>query len=442
MRFPVNGRARLGVASTFLGERVRPGDQIKVYVQKAQHFGLPADPSLPIIMIGPGTGIAPFRAFLYERMASKAPGRNWLFFGHQRSNHDFFYEDELTGMKAAGALTRLSLAWSRDGSEKFYVQDRMREVGRDLWAWLADGAHVYVCGDAKRMARDVEGALVEIVAAHGARTTDEAIAFVAEPEEIRPLSAGRVLMPGGRGRSPSPAARRRAWQRSRGCRSSWRSRANARWLPATARPWPGKRSCCRRPAPMSSLFAEHPCAELRAVAAQPPRGAIVLQHRAWRAEDFGGAAVAVGGFDDDREAQRFADAARAAGVPVNVIDKPAYCDFSFGAIVNRSPLVIGISTDGAAPVFAQAIRGKLEAMIPRGFAGWADAARRWRKAVQSSGLSFAARRRFWQAFAGFALAHPDRKPAPIGFRTFLHQTRAEAPAAAAGSITFVGRRPR
>ena len=102
--FPINGRARLGVASTFLGERVRPGDSVKVYVQKAQHFGLPADPSLPIIMIGPGTGIAPFRAFLHERMASKAPGRNWLFFGHQRSNHDFFYEDELAGMKAAGAL--------------------------------------------------------------------------------------------------------------------------------------------------------------------------------------------------------------------------------------------------------------------------------------------------------------------------------------------------
>ena len=111
VHFPVNGRARFGVASTFLGDRARPGDQIRVYVQKAQHFGLPADPSLPIIMIGPGTGIAPFRAFLYERMASKAPGRNWLFFGHQRSNHDFFYEDELTGMKAAGALTRLSLAW-------------------------------------------------------------------------------------------------------------------------------------------------------------------------------------------------------------------------------------------------------------------------------------------------------------------------------------------
>jgi sulfite reductase (NADPH) flavoprotein alpha-component len=179
VRYPSNGRTRLGVASTFLGGRISPGDKIKVYVQKAAHFGLPADPSVPIIMIGPGTGIAPFRAFLHDRMAAKAPGRSWLFFGHQRRDYDFFYEDELTGMKAAGALTRLSLAWSRDGTEKFYVQDRMREVGRDLWAWLADGAHVYVCGDAKRMARDVEGALVEIVAQHGARTTDEAIAFVA-----------------------------------------------------------------------------------------------------------------------------------------------------------------------------------------------------------------------------------------------------------------------
>jgi uroporphyrin-III C-methyltransferase/precorrin-2 dehydrogenase/sirohydrochlorin ferrochelatase len=189
-----------------------------------------------------------------------------------------------------------------------------------------------------------------------------------------------------------------------------------------------------------ALFAEHPCADVRAVATQPPRGAIVLHQRAWRDEDFVGAAIAVGGFDGDREAQRFADASHAAGVPVNVIDKPAFCDFSFGAIVNRSPLVIGISTAGAAPIFAQAIRGKLEALIPRGFAGWAEAARRWREKVQSSGLSFAARRRFWQAFAGFALAHPDRKPAQSDFDVFLHQTRAEAPAAA-GSITLVGAGP-
>ena len=188
------------------------------------------------------------------------------------------------------------------------------------------------------------------------------------------------------------------------------------------------------------VFAECPCEQLHAVAAQPPRGAIVLRQRPWQTEDLHGAAVAIAGFDDDLDARRFADAARAAHVPVNVIDKPAYCDFSFGAIVNRSPLVIGISTDGAAPVFGQAIRGKLEAMIPQGFAGWADAARCWRKAVRSSGLSFAARRRFWQAFAAFALAHPDRKPAQSDFDVFLHQTRAEAPAAA-GSITLVGAGP-
>ena len=180
VRYRIGKRERLGVASTFLGERVRPEAPLKVYVQKAHAFGLPADPATPIIMIGPGTGVAPFRAFLHERMATRAKGRNWLFFGHQRSAHDFFYEDELAGMKAKGVLTRLSLAWSRDGAEKFYVQDRMREVGRDLWSWLTDGAHVYVCGDAKRMAKDVERALVDIVAQHGARSTDQAIAFVAE----------------------------------------------------------------------------------------------------------------------------------------------------------------------------------------------------------------------------------------------------------------------
>jgi sulfite reductase (NADPH) flavoprotein alpha-component len=180
VRYRIAKRERLGLASTFLGERVAPNAALKCYVQKAHGFGLPADPQTPIIMIGPGTGVAPFRAFLHERMATKAKGRNWLFFGHQRSACDFFYEDELAGMKARGVLTRLSLAWSRDGLEKFYVQDRMREVGRDLWSWLTDGAHVYVCGDAKRMAKDVERALVDIVAQHGARSTDQAIAFVAD----------------------------------------------------------------------------------------------------------------------------------------------------------------------------------------------------------------------------------------------------------------------
>jgi sulfite reductase (NADPH) flavoprotein alpha-component len=173
-------RARLGVASTFLAGRIEPGDTVRVYVQTAHGFGLPANPDTPIIMVGPGTGVAPFRAFLHERMATKARGRNWLFFGHQKRDCDFFYEDEFNGMKAAGVLTRLSLAWSRDGDEKFYVQNRMAEVGRDLWSWITDGAHLYVCGDAQHMAKDVERTLVEIVATHGARSTNEAIVFVAD----------------------------------------------------------------------------------------------------------------------------------------------------------------------------------------------------------------------------------------------------------------------
>jgi sulfite reductase (NADPH) flavoprotein alpha-component len=180
VRYPINGRTRLGVASTFLADRTNLGAKIKAYVQKAHAFGLPTDPSVPIIMVGPGTGIAPFRAFLQERMTTQAPGRNWLFFGHQHSDYDFFYEDELTRMKQARVLTRLTLAWSRDTDQKIYVQDRIREVGRDLWAWLADGAYICVCGDAKRMAKDVERALIDVVGTFGLRSPNEAVAFVAE----------------------------------------------------------------------------------------------------------------------------------------------------------------------------------------------------------------------------------------------------------------------
>jgi sulfite reductase (NADPH) flavoprotein alpha-component len=180
VRYVVGKRRRLGLASTFLAERIKPGDPVKVYVQKAHGFALPQDPRTPIIMIGPGTGIAPFRAFLLDRKATGATGKNWLFFGHQRSSYDFFYSDELNALKTSGLLTRLSLAWSRDGDKKFYVQDRMREVGRELWTWLAEGAHLYICGDAKRMAKDVERALVDIVAQFGARTIDEAVSFVGE----------------------------------------------------------------------------------------------------------------------------------------------------------------------------------------------------------------------------------------------------------------------
>jgi sulfite reductase (NADPH) flavoprotein alpha-component len=178
VRYVIAKRSRLGVASTFLAGRIDIGRPVKVFVQKAQHFSLPADPATPIIMVGPGTGVAPFRAFVQERAATGATGRNWLFFGHQRQDYDFLYRDELHAMRKKGVLSRLSLAWSRDGPEKYYVQDRMREVGAELWRWLAEGAHVYVCGDAKRMAKDVEATLVDIIAEHGVRSPEEAVAFL------------------------------------------------------------------------------------------------------------------------------------------------------------------------------------------------------------------------------------------------------------------------
>jgi sulfite reductase (NADPH) flavoprotein alpha-component len=178
VRYVIGKRRRLGLASTYLGERATLGETLKVYVQRAHGFALPSDPNVPVIMVGPGTGVAPFRAFLQDRAADKAPGPNWLFYGHQRQATDFFYADEMNALKKAGVLTRLSLAWSRDGAEKIYVQDRMSENGAEVWRWLADGAHFYICGDAKRMAKDVEAALVDIIAKHGARSTDEAIAFV------------------------------------------------------------------------------------------------------------------------------------------------------------------------------------------------------------------------------------------------------------------------
>lgn len=189
------------------------------------------------------------------------------------------------------------------------------------------------------------------------------------------------------------------------------------------------------------VFAAAPAEEMTAAAAEAPVGPITLHPRTWTEADLEGAAIAIGAFDDDADADRFASAARACGVPVNVVDKPAYCDFAFGSIVNRSPLVVGISTDGAAPVFAQAIRTKLEALIPQSFARWADAARRWRGAVQASGLSFSDRRRFWQRFTARALAAPDRVPDDAELSALLAGITGEPDSAEVGSVTLVGAGP-
>jgi uroporphyrin-III C-methyltransferase/precorrin-2 dehydrogenase/sirohydrochlorin ferrochelatase len=189
------------------------------------------------------------------------------------------------------------------------------------------------------------------------------------------------------------------------------------------------------------VYAETPSDELLQVAGDPPRGAIAVQRRGWTADDLKGAAVAIGAFEDDDASAAFAAAARDLGVPVNVIDKPAFCDFAFGAIVNRSPLVIGISTDGAAPVFAQAIRAKLEALLPKGFADWAAAAARWRVALKTSGLPFSGRRKFWQLFTAHAIRNPDSEPAQNDFERFVAEVQGLGSAVENGSVILVGAGP-
>jgi sulfite reductase (NADPH) flavoprotein alpha-component len=178
VRFESVGRWRQGVASNFLGVRSQPGEEVRVFLQPSR-FRLPADPKTPIIMIGPGTGIAPFRAFLEERAASGAGGKSWLFFGNQHFAFDFLYKDELAEFLETGVLTRLELAFSRDTAERVYVQHRMLEHGAELWRWLQDGANVYVCGDARRMAVDVHNALKKIAELHGGQSPQAADEFVA-----------------------------------------------------------------------------------------------------------------------------------------------------------------------------------------------------------------------------------------------------------------------
>jgi uroporphyrin-III C-methyltransferase / precorrin-2 dehydrogenase / sirohydrochlorin ferrochelatase len=185
------------------------------------------------------------------------------------------------------------------------------------------------------------------------------------------------------------------------------------------------------------VFAPTPGEEMRALAAAPPRGEIAIHERVWTAADLAGAAMAVADCSEKHEAARFAAAARAAGVPVNVIDQPAFSDFAFGAIVNRSPLVIGISTDGASPVFGQAIRAKIEALIPKGFARWAEAARSWRPRVQALALPFRGRRTFWEKFTARAVAAPERSPTEADLAALLTPQAAQG----SGSVVLVGAGP-
>ena len=187
LTYQVRDRLRLGVGSTFTNERWPIGTTAPVYVQDAQkHFALPVDPSTPIVMIGPGTGVAPFRAFLQEREAVGAPGRNWLFFGEQSRAWGFYYEEDFTAWQGRGLL-RLDLAFSRDQPQKIYVQHRMRESARDLYGWLEEGAEVFICGDKARMATDFQTELTRIVETEGGRTPEQAAEYIAALRKSRRL---------------------------------------------------------------------------------------------------------------------------------------------------------------------------------------------------------------------------------------------------------------
>lgn len=178
VRYNSNERDHNGVCSTYLADVAEVGDKVKCYFSPNKNFAVPADPQAPMIMVGPGTGIAPFRAFLEERLATEAKGDNWLFFGDRNSATDYIYKEEIAEMQSSGLLTRLDLAFSRDQAEKIYVQDRMQENGAELFAWLERGGYFFVCGDAYRMAKDVDKTLHAVIAEHGSMSAEDAESYV------------------------------------------------------------------------------------------------------------------------------------------------------------------------------------------------------------------------------------------------------------------------
>ncbi|HFL5520084.1 TPA: NADPH-dependent assimilatory sulfite reductase flavoprotein subunit [Salmonella bongori] len=180
VRYDIEGRARAGGASSFLADRVEEDGEVRVFIEYNDNFRLPEEPQTPVIMIGPGTGIAPFRAFMQQRAADDVPGKNWLFFGNPHFTEDFLYQVEWQRYVKEGVLSRIDLAWSRDQKEKIYVQDKLREQGAELWRWINDGAHIYVCGDANRMAKDVEQVLLEVIAEFGGMDLESADEYLSE----------------------------------------------------------------------------------------------------------------------------------------------------------------------------------------------------------------------------------------------------------------------
>lgn len=180
VRYDIEGRPRTGGASGYLADRLEVDGDIRIFIEHNDNFRLPANPETPVIMIGPGTGIAPFRAFMQQREAEGATGKNWLLFGNPHFTEDFLYQVEWQRYVKDGLLTRIDLAWSRDQADKIYVQDKLREQGAELWSWIQQGAHIYVCGDANRMAKDVEQVLLDVVALRGAMDAEQADEYLSE----------------------------------------------------------------------------------------------------------------------------------------------------------------------------------------------------------------------------------------------------------------------
>lgn len=180
VRYQIAGRTRSGGASSFLADRLEEDGELRVFIEHNENFRLPANTQTPVIMIGPGTGIAPFRAFMQQRQADGAEGKNWLFFGNPHFTEDFLYQVEWQRYVKQGLLTRIDLAWSRDQQHKVYVQDKLREQGAEVWRWIEEGAYIYVCGDANRMAKDVENVLLALVAEHGGMDAEQADEFLTE----------------------------------------------------------------------------------------------------------------------------------------------------------------------------------------------------------------------------------------------------------------------
>ncbi len=179
VRYTAHGRPRYGIASTFLAERFEGDTTAGVFIQPQKHFRLPEDPNTPVIMVGPGTGLAPFRAFMEEREVTGAKGKNWVFFGEQRSASDYFYKEQFEHWLKTGVLTNLDLAWSRDNpANREFVQHKMKAAGKELWKWINDGAYFYVCGNKDRMAVDVHATLIGIAQEHGGKSPEEAKAFI------------------------------------------------------------------------------------------------------------------------------------------------------------------------------------------------------------------------------------------------------------------------